>query len=354
VKIRVLEVLATLKRAGAERMAVSLARGLDPCRFEARVVSLFDAFPGGFESELEVPCLHLGKRPGLDVRMYPRLLAVFREFRPALVHTHSYLLRYAFPAALAARAGRLVHTVHNVAEREVEALGRALHRVAFRCGVTPVAVSGEVARSCERVYGFRPRTIPNGIDAARFRRPQARAAWRRAHGFGEDDLLVVSVARLAPQKNPEGLVQAFQTACGENMRAHLLLCGEGTLANRSNRVHLLGVQQDVGDLLAASDIFALASHWEGHPMAVMEAMAAGLPVVATAVGGVPELVQAGATGLLVPAGDVPAFAAALRALAEDTGRRREFAEAARRKSADFGVDNMVRAYAGLFESLWSS
>src|SRR5438045_3197984 len=98
VKIRVLEVLATLKRAGAERVAVTLAEGLDLERFETAIVSLYDAFPEGFRPA--VATHYLGKRPGLDPRMVPRLAAVMRRFRPDIVHTHSYVLRYAWPARM--------------------------------------------------------------------------------------------------------------------------------------------------------------------------------------------------------------------------------------------------------------
>lgn len=355
-KIRVLEVLATLKRAGAERVAVSLARRLDPERFETAVVSLFDAFPGGLEQALDaarIQTWHLGKRPGLDPRMWRRLARVFRDFRPAIVHTHSYVLRYAWPAARC----RVVHTVHNLASREVDAIGRLIHRLAFRRGVVAVAVAEEVARSFRKLYGREPAaTIPNGIDTAAFVRPGARRSWRSAHGFSDDDLLVVSVARLDEQKNPLGLIEAFRRAFRDDPRRHLLLAGEGRLSAAAQRaagrrVHLLGVRSDVPELLAASDIFALASRWEGCPISVMEAMAAGLPVVAAAVGGVPEVVIDGQTGLLAPAGDVRALAGALAVLAADPERRRAFAEAGLRRAARFDLHTMVASYARLFERL---
>ena len=358
-RIRVLEVLATLKRAGAERVAVELARGLDRTRFETAVVSLYDPFPGGLEPLLEeagIRTWHLHKRKGFDPRMWPRLARVLREFRPDIVHTHSYVLRYAAPVA---RPAAVVHTVHNLAEREVDAFGRWVNRLAFRRGAAPVAVGKEIARSFRRVYGFEvAATIPNGI-APTHPMPGARAVWRSAHGFGEDDVLIVSVARLEAQKDPLGLIQAFARLVQRDSRCHLLLAGAGALENAarecaercgvSGRVHFLGVCGDVPDLLAAADLFALASRWEGSPLAVMEAMAARLPVVATAVGEIPELVATGVSGILVPPGDLEKLADALATLAHDGERRRAMGEAAGARAAGFGVEAMVQAYAELFE-----
>ena len=364
-KIRVLEVLATLQRAGAERVAVSLACRLDPSRFETAVVSLFDAFPGGLEpalAEAGIKTWHLGKHPGLDLRMVPRLFRVMRAFRPAVVHTHSYVLRYSLPAGVAAGAGAMAHTVHNVAAKEVDLAGRLIHRAAFGRRVAAVAVGEEVRRSFRKWYGAEPAaTIPNGIDVDAFRRPGVRQQWRQENGFAEGDFLIASVARLEPQKNPLGLIESFAQAFENDPRRRLLLAGDGSLREAAReysasrgvgaRVHFLGVRADVAEMLSACDIFALSSHWEGSPLAVMEAMAAGLPVVATAVGGVPELVADGETGLLVPSGDLRTFAAALACLAGNPGRRHELAAAAVRRAAAFSVDAMVTSYAGLFESL---
>jgi glycosyltransferase involved in cell wall biosynthesis len=357
-KIRVLEVLATLRRAGAERVATSLARGLDKERFETAVVSLYPPFEGGFEPDLAahgVPVTHLGKRPGFDPRMWPRLKRLFRDFRPDIVHTHSYVLRYAWPVG----EGRIVHTVHNLARREVELFGRVIHRFAFRRGVVPVAISAEIARSFERVYGFAPAAvIPNGAEVRAGFRPEARQRWRAANGFGEDDLLLVSLARLEPQKNPLGLIDAFARAAPTG---HLVMAGEGSLLKEcrrraerrdlAGRVHLAGLCRDVPELLSACDLFVLASDWEGSPVAVIEAMAARLPVVATAVGGVPELVDDGLTGMLVPARDPSAMAGAMTILARDPERRRRMGEAAAGRALRFDVQTMIDAYAALFERL---
>ena len=362
-KIRVLEVLATLRRAGAERVAVSIACGLDRSRFETEVVSLKPAFAGGFEpvlAEHGVPVKHLGKWNGLDPRMWPRLAGALEAFRPEIVHTHSYVMRYVLPAWAMARRGALVHTVHNLAEREVEPLGRAVHRMAFRVGAVPVAISNEVARSFERMYGFAPAaTIPNGADTGGGFRPEARERWRRERGFAESDLLVASAARFEAQKNPLGLIEAFARAAEGNAAAHLVMAGEGSLLEASRRlaarlgmerrVHFTGLCLDVPELLSACDLFVLASDWEGSSVAVMEAMAARLPVVATAVGGVPELVEDGVTGVLVPAGDSAALVRALSDLAGNPARRRAFGKAAGRRARQFDASAMVERYAELFE-----
>jgi glycosyltransferase involved in cell wall biosynthesis len=364
VKTRVLEVLATLRRAGAERIAVSLATRLDPARFETGVVSLYDAFPGGFDpvlAEHGVPVWRLGKRRGFDPRMWPRLARVLRSFRPDIVHTHSYVMRYALPACAFTRTGRIVHSVHNMAEREVDAFGRAVHRIAWRAGALAVAVSPEVARGFRAMYGFAPAAvIPNGADPHPAPGACAREAWRRAHGFSPADLLVVSVARFEPQKNPFNLIHAFAHAAPDMPAARLVMAGEGSLleASRSlaaslgvaDRVHFTGLCREVPELLAACDIFALGSDWEGTPLAVIEAMAARLPVVATAVGGVPELVEDGVTGLLASAGDPGALARALASLARQPARL-AMGEAAARRALRFDSAAMVGAYAALFERI---
>jgi glycosyltransferase involved in cell wall biosynthesis len=207
-----------------------------------------------------------------------------------------------------------------------------------------------------------PETIANGISTKTFHRPEVRLPWRLANGFDAEDVLVVSAARLEPQKNPLALIEAFAIAAAGDARCRLLMAGSGTLLESAREraaqmgvasaVSFLGVREDVSALLNACDVFALASFWEGHPLSVMEAMAAGLPVVATAVGGVPEIVSDGVTGLLVEPGDVEAFANALRLLVRDPERRRQLGEAGRTESARFDSSAMTAAYGALFERVW--
>jgi glycosyltransferase involved in cell wall biosynthesis len=356
--LRVLQLVPTLMVGGAERVAALLSRELRRLGHAVELVSLYDPFGTWIEAELAadgVPVRFLGKRPGLDARMVARIAAVVRRFRPDVVHTHMYSLQYALPAILARRCVA-IHTMHNLAEREAHRPGRLVQQVAFRAGVVPVAIGDAVAESIRRVYRLRPRhTIPNGIPVAQYAAPPgAREELRAALGLPADAPVLATVGRLDLQKDTAALVRAFASERLRALGAHLLVAGDGPLRPQleaqvrdlgvAGRVHLLGVRRDVPRVLAAADVFALASRYEGNPLTVMEAMAAGKPVVATAVGCVPELVQDGC-GRLVAPGDEAALEAAMHALAAAP----DLARAAGRRAAlvareRFDDAAMARAY----------
>lgn len=353
--MRIVQVVPSLDVGGAERMAALLSRELAVLGHDVALVSLFDPAGSWIEAELRaagVPLRFLGKRPGLDPRMIPRLRRVLAELRPDVVHTHLHALKYAL-----GHAG--VHTVHNLAEHEADRVDRLLHHVAFRRGVVPVAIGEAVAESLRRVYRITPRfTIPNGIPVAACRAPEgARAEVRAELGIPEDTPVFLTVGRLNAQKNHAALLAAFETLRGTSPRgARLLVAGEGELRRALGRqasegVEFLGVRKDVPRLLAAADVFVLASTWEGNPLVVMEAMAAGLPVVATAVGCVPELVSA-RTGRLVAPGDVPALATAMAAMAADLPAARAFGDAGAAVARErFDASVMARAYEALYAGM---
>jgi len=362
-RLRVLHILPTLGVAGAEQMAAHLLLALART-YDVGAVGLYPALRGTTEqamSKAGIPLWRLDKRQGFDVRMFHRIQRVFREFRPDIVHSHLYVLRYSLPASILRGIPVLVHTVHNLAEREADAAGRIVHRMAFRKRVIPVAVSRSVAASMRQVYGIEDAvTIPNGIPVGDFRANRAaRARWRRELKLDERDFVFVATGRLTVQKNPLLMLRAF--AALADSRAHLVLAGEGPLERlveeevRSSglreKVHLLGYRPDIPECLAAGDVFLLSSDWEGHPLGAMEAMACGLPVIATAVGGVPEVVESGLHGLLVPPGDAGALTGAMRFLMERPHERVAMAQASRRRAAaEFGLERMVRAYDELYRT----
>jgi glycosyltransferase involved in cell wall biosynthesis len=236
--------------------------------------------------------------------------------------------------------------------------------MAYWQGVVPVAVSEDVAEWVENVYSVRDcKVIPNGIPIANYRHSaNSREAWRRENGFQEGDVLYVCTARLAKQKNHAMLVEAFAHGPASHHSAHLLLAGDGECRlalegqvrqlKLQERVHFLGRREDVCEILAGADVFVLASHTEGNPLSLMEAMAAGLPIVVTAVGGVPEIVEDQKHGLLVKSHDSPGMAMAMVHLLQDPGARLAMGRAAsQRAEEEFSSARMGRAYAKLYEQL---
>ena len=365
--IKVVHVVPGLGGGGAERMAFDLMRTLDRERFEAGVISLRDPpFGTNLEEILAqngIPVWHLGKRRGFDPRTFVRLVRTLERIRPDVVHTHTYALRYALPYALRRRAPVMIHTVHNLAEREIDWSGRLMYRMAFKLGVLPVAIADEVADSFRLFYGIDSLPlIPNGVPVADFRRPSIGPdQWRRKEGFAPTDVLFVCVAGLRPQKNPALLVESFAQGPASDPRARLLFVGRGGLMSElekqvaalglQEKVHLLGMRSDVAETLNAADVYVLGSDWEGNPLSVMEAMAAGRPVISTAVGGVPELVEGGECGLLVPPRDAKAMAGAMRHMLENPGAIRSMGMAsARRAEERFDLKVMTEAYEKLYSA----
>ncbi len=369
-RTRILHIMPSLAPYGAERTAAILALGMDPERFQVSVVSLFGEQPESLAPSLTekgIQLFHLDKQRGLDARMFWRIARVLKQVRPHIVHTNNYVLRYTLPPCLWANVPVLVHTLQNVAEREADRVGRWLQLWAFRGRVHPVSIAEEVSRSYERIYGLpRPVLIPNAIEVQQYAQARAtRAEWRRKEGFGPTDLLYVCVARFFPQKNHRMLLDAFAAGPARFPEAKLLLAGDGGLQAElqkqaeslkiRDRLFFLGRRQDVDALLGAADVFALASLWEGNPLSVMEAMAAGLPVVATAVGGVPELIEHGQSGFITEPGDTESFADALLNVARDRAVLRSFGEAAAKRAREkFDHRQMVQAYDELYGKLLSA
>lgn len=300
----------------------------------------------------------------------PQLTAAIVRGRYDVVHTH--LLRADMYGALAARAARvrgLVATKHNLEARLEHPVWRWLHRRTARLPDLTIGISDAVREWAVATGGApaaKTRVVLYGIDAAPFVELD-RAGARAELGIEPDARVVLCPARLDPQKNHGMLLRAFERVHREQPDAVLLLAGGRQLGSEvyerdlhaladlievDGAVHWLGVRSDMRRLLAACDVVALASDWEGFGLALLEAMAAGRPVVATAVGGVPEVVSDGESGILVPAGDMFGFAGALaRLLRDETTRHRLGAAGAQRAGGTFALDRMRAATWAVYDEV---
>jgi glycosyltransferase involved in cell wall biosynthesis len=302
-------------------------------------------------------------RHGFDRKLAGRLRSILSELGATIVHSHEFGMAV-YGAAAAGRLG-LPHviTMHG----NMRMTNRWARRVALRWAISrsdaTVAVSHHTRQHLETALGLSSgllTVIPNGVPE----RPGDRAAGRRAASAQDSELLILAVGSLMPRKGYHYLLDALAELEGKGLRQPWRLAIAGAGAERENliaqaeslglteRVMRLGGRDDVPDLLAASDIYTMPSIWEGLPLALLEAMSAGKPIVASDVGGIPEALRHDEDGLLVPPEDTSALAEALGRLLTDGAQRERLATGAlARARREFTIDAMTDGYESVYRAL---
>jgi glycosyltransferase involved in cell wall biosynthesis len=355
--MRIVHVVQGLGIGGQERLVIYLSQELARRGHEPAIVTL--SLGGELRAEAQgLPVHDVPRAGGADLPLVARLAYLLRSQRFEVVHTHNPApLLHAVPAALLARVRRRVHTKHGANRYGPRALWAA--RALVRTMHAVVAVSSQTAdaaRSKERVPERRLRVVPNGIPLRPFHPDAGAGARTRAElGIAPDAFVIGSVGRLVAEKEYPLLVRSVAHLLSERVRLVIVGAGDARSAieravppERSRYVTLTGVRRDIPALLASFDLFALASRTEGLPLAVPEAMACALPVVATATGGLSSVVPA-SCGVLVRAGDEAELARTLGALVHDRARARSLGEAARRHAlARFSIERMADDYERIY------
>jgi glycosyltransferase involved in cell wall biosynthesis len=364
--IRVLWLTKGLGPGGAERLLVSFAAKADRDRFDLRAAYLLP-WKSHLVAELgsrDVPAVCLDGRREVDPRWVRRLRDLVRRERIDLVHVHSPLVAALARPALRAlpRQDRpaLMGTEHNVWSSHHPAT-RWANRLTLPLEDATLAVSDEVRASMPPRLARRTEVVIHGVDVdAIASRREERGGARAELGVSHDWLLVATVANLRTQKDYPTLLQAARLLADAGEPVRFVSVGQGPLAGHleaerdrlglGERFRFLGYREDPVRVLVAADVFCLSSRFEGLPIAMLEAMAAGLPVVATRVGGVPTVITDGREGRLVPAGDPAALAAAVAEM-RDLELRGDRAAAATERVRDFAIDRAVQRQQELYESL---
>jgi glycosyltransferase involved in cell wall biosynthesis len=336
---------------GQETLLVEMGRHADRSRFALHFVSLGHA--GAIADDLEAcgwPVTALGQPSGLKPRLVSQLARLLRNLRPTVVHTHdNRSLIYGAPAARLARVPRVIHTRHGRntgANARQIGLIRLLSRLVDR--YVPVSRDAESLSLREGIPAAKVQVIHNGIDLERF-------AFTGPAPGGP----VVAVARLHPEKGVDTLVQAASIASRRNPDLRIEVAGDGPFRPELQQMiaelglmgnlSLLGAVRDVPSLLARAGLFVLPSRSEGVSLSLLEAMARGLPVAATQVGGTPEVVEDGVTGLLVPREDPRALADTLLRLSAETELARRMGAAGRERVVRlFDIRRMVAEYEAFY------
>ena len=367
-RLRLANVVHSLGPGGTEKLVLEMSLAFAG-EFDVEVVCL-DA-PGAWSQELHtrgIPVTCVSRRPGVDVATAFRLALHFRLTKPDIVHTHQCTpWIYAAMSRLLYPAPRLLLEEHGRFFPEVESRRRIvvnrllLRRLTHRF----VAVSEDVRRRIRRYEGLdseRIEVIYNGVRPPVPIEASDRAALRSSLGFGDRDFVIGTAGRFDPIKNLPLLIEALACVGADSRELRGLLVGDGPELERirsliddqglAGRVRLTGHRDDARRLIACMDLFVLSSFSEGTSVALLEAMAAGVPAIVTDVGGNPEIVLDGRTGWVVPSDSVDGMVTAiLEAMANAGLRQRRAVAGQHRYHARFAFDRMIARYRQLYESL---
>lgn len=360
--VSVYQIVLRLGCGGLEKVVVHLARSLDSDRYRVTVCCLED--PGELAAELDgsgIPVIALGKR-GFDPTALSRLAARLRREQVRIVHTHNPGAHfYGVSAARVAGIPAVIHTRHGP-HADTSRSSAFLRRWLWGWTDSAVGVSEDTTQLLARSTGMPARkltTIANGVPVTPITAAD-RAAVRYEFGIPEGTPALGIVARLSPEKEHRTLLTAFARVRSAIPEAHLLIVGDGPLREPLrqqaeeqgilDRVHFTGFRADVNRMLAAMDLFVLCSSFEGTSLTLLEAMGAALPIVATAVGGTPEVLGGAENGVLVPPRDADALGQALIAVLSDPDAARAMAARAQeRMKAHYGLESMTCRYEELYE-----
>jgi sugar transferase (PEP-CTERM/EpsH1 system associated) len=364
--IKVTHIVLSLDCGGLERIVVDLVRQGRRLKQQVSIVCL--ERPGTMASQAEalgarIVCIN--KKSGLKLNTIGRMKATLRALRPTVVHTHQVgALFYTGPAAHALGVPLVVHTEHgNHIRKESPGYLRKyrmswLWWLAARYTARFFCVSKDIVdelASRRLVPQRKLEVVANGIDTDLFERTNGREDVRRALGIAPDAPVLGTVGRLNEVKRQDLLIRSFAQVRKRIPDAHLVLVGDGPMRDSLQKlvkdlsldasVHFASYQSQPERYLQAMDVFALTSHSEGMPLAILEAWAAGLPVVASAVGGVPDLVDHGRNGLLFFSGDESILADFVVELISDPQRAGRLGAAGRQEVASrYSLQRMAADY----------
>ncbi len=367
-RTRVLWLIKGLGPGGAEHLLVNAARARDRDRFDVAAAYLLpwkDALVRPLEEQgVAVTCF--GVRDERDLRWLVRLRRRLVNEPVDVVHVHSpyvaAMARVVVRSLPRALRPAVVTTEHN-AWSTLHRATRFADSLTTRLDAATIAVSEETRASMTPRVRARCETLVHGIDVASVREQRSeRAAVRAELGIDDDVFVVGTVANYHPKKDWPNLLAAARRVADElGTRVHFVAVGQGPLQDEVEAQHrqlglgdtvtLTGHRPDAVRLMAACDLFVLASRWEGLPVALMEALALGLPVVATSVGGIAETLTDGVDARLVPPGDPGRLAAAIIEVASDGALRSRLAEAGAARAGEFDAERAQRRVEQIYQRL---
>ena len=353
--MKIVQIMPEFGLAGAEIMCENLTYALRERGHDVTVISMYD-YHSAITDRMEhsgIRIIYLNKKSGLDFSIIKKMKKVFKEIKPDVIHTHRYCAQYAIPAAISAKVKHRVHTFHSIAPKENGRLARLVNGFFFKhCHLVPVALSELVRDSIVEEYGIKPEKIPvifNGIDLTK--------CIPKTDYSSNDKFKILHIGRFVEPKNHPGLIRGFALFHKKYPDSELWLVGDGEKRSEiesyvsenglANSVKFLGLQSDVYGFLHDADMFTLPSNYEGIPMTLIEAMGTGLPIVATAVGGVPDMLTNDENALIIDNNN-EAISRAFETYYKDLELRKRHGEKAKERSSAFSATTMAQKYESIY------
>ena len=362
--IKIIHLVHTLAVGGLENGVINLINHLDPEQFKSSIYSLCEPDTLRERVNYKTRMVVLNKRPGNDLAAIIRLSKLFRMERPSIVHTHAWgTLVEGFLASKLARVPIFVHGEHGTMETRWWNI--LIQKFLLRFVDRIISVSENHRHIFAKKIGIplnKIETIQNGVDLEQFRPIEDPKKLKKSFRIPENHVVIGSVGRLVEVKQYDVFLKVLSSIMKKEAFISAVLIGDGPLREDlehlaeelkiRNRVHFLGQLNDISKAINLMDIFILTSKSEGLSNTILEAMASGLPVVATDVGGTNEIVVHGETGLLVPSQDFLKTEKALLGLIQNDKKRQLMGKLGRKRvETHFEIMNMVHAYQNFYLNL---
>lgn len=374
-KPKVLHVIFSESAGGIQKLVADLAKFSDSSKFDVSILTILEDKNWIFKEEIEKAGIKIystgisisqGNSPNKLKRYFYQIKAIIRTWKllkslkPTIIHTHSEALIITFIPLILTKIPIKVHTIHSIIKGpgllSLQILTH-LEKIGIKfLNIIPVAVSKDIAKKARIAYKIPkdPLVIYNGIDVEKFlvKKPKIKRG----------KLILINVGRFEDQKNHKLLIEAFSEAIKKFPKLELWLVGNGSLKPKieqlveqkylTKKVKFLGIRKDVNKLLSQSDIFVLSSKWESFGIVLVEAMAAGVPIISTDVNVTDEILEKGKAGIIVPNQDERKLSEAIVSLAKDINKRKHLSKHGQEVAIKkFDIRKSVKEYEKVYSSL---
>lgn len=352
--MRIIHVIPGLNVGGAETMMKNLSIEQMKQGHSVSVIAFYecDSFIKESLESVGIEIMFLNKKIGFDFTTILQLKEIFDNKNPDIIHTHSHVLPYVF---LASRSRKIIHTIHTIAEKERSGIAVYLTRMIYHSRrVIPVAISNEIRKSISQFHHIPENSIPvvlNGVPISHYYEKESYNTPEKAR--------IIHVGSLIPLKNHELMINVACKLKKQNIKFKMEFAGVGYLKDKLQEqvidlhledcVEFVGLKDDISVFLKEADLFIFPSQYEGVPMSLIEAMASGLPIIASNVGGIPDMIADGINGILIQPNEENLYDAITK-LINDKKLRKTIGEAAIAESKRFSSSVMCEKYISIYRN----